>query len=55
MLADDESPLRETAALMLGRLHDETAVEPLLAATRDPSHRVRLTAVRALDSLRIER
>lgn len=55
VLAGDSPALRETAALVMGRLHDEAAVEPLIAATRDPSHRVRLTAVRALDSLRIER
>ncbi len=55
VLAGDIPHLRETAALMLARLHDETAVEPLVAATRDPDHRVRLTAVGALDSLRIER
>jgi HEAT repeat protein/beta-lactamase regulating signal transducer with metallopeptidase domain len=54
VLRGDVSRLRESAAMVLGQLHDEAAVEPLLAATRDPEHRVRLTAVRALDSLRIE-
>jgi HEAT repeat protein len=43
--------LRESAAHMLGMLDDERAVEPLIAATRDPDHEVRLTAVWALDAL----
>jgi HEAT repeat protein len=44
--------LRESAAAMLGKLGDERAVDPLIAATRDPDHEVRLTAVWALDALR---
>jgi len=36
---------------MLGMLGDERAAEPLIAATRDPDHEVRLTAVWALDAL----
>src|SRR5690242_10555605 len=44
--------LRESAAQMLGTLGDERAVDPLIAATRDQDHEVRLTAVWALDALR---
>ena len=50
-LADTVPQLRESAAHMLGMLGDERAVEPLIAATRDPDHEVRLTAVWALDAL----
>jgi HEAT repeat protein/beta-lactamase regulating signal transducer with metallopeptidase domain len=47
-----EPRLRERAAQMLGQVGDERAVDPLVAATRDPDHEVRLTAVWALDALR---
>jgi HEAT repeat protein len=40
---------------MLGELGDERAVEPLIEATRDPEHKVRLTAVWALDALQRSR
>jgi HEAT repeat protein len=40
---------------MLGMLGDPRAAEPLMAATRDPDHEVRLTAVWALDALRQDR
>jgi len=51
-LARGEPGLRESAAQMLGKLGDERAVDPLIGATRDPDHEVRLTAVWALDALR---
>ena len=55
VLADSLPQLRESAAKMLGMLGDDRAVEPLMLATRDPDHRVRLTAVWALDELQHNR
>jgi HEAT repeat protein len=52
VLGDTVPRLREVAAKMLGELGDARAVEPLIAATRDGDHEVRLTAVWALDALR---
>ena len=54
-LAAGAPQLRESAARVLGTLGDERAVEALIAATRDPDHRVRLTAVWALDGLQRDR
>ena len=54
-LADSVPRLRESAAHMLGMLGDERAAEPLITATRDPDHEVRLTAVWALDALQQSR
>jgi HEAT repeat protein/beta-lactamase regulating signal transducer with metallopeptidase domain len=55
VLSGDVPRLREAAAKTLGEIGDQTAVESLIAATRDPDHRVRLTAVRALDALQAAR
>jgi HEAT repeat protein len=54
-LADSVPMLRKNAAHMLGLLGDERAAEPLIMATRDPDHEVRLTAVWALDALQQDR
>jgi HEAT repeat protein len=54
-LGDTLPALRESAAEMLGQVGDERAVDPLIAATRDPDHKVRLTAVWALDALQQKR
>ena len=54
-LADSVPRLRKNAAHMLGMLGDERAAEPLISATRDPDHVVRLTAVWALDALQQNR
>jgi HEAT repeat protein len=50
-LGDTIPELRQSAAEMLGRVGDDRAVDHLIAATRDPDHKVRLTAVWALDAL----
>ena len=51
VLGDSVPRVREAAARVLGELGDVRAVAPLIAATRDGDHEVRLTAVWALDAL----
>ena len=50
-LGAEASRIRESASHVLGVLGDVRAVPALMAATRDPDHEVRLTAVWALDAL----
>ncbi len=50
-LSDDSFKVRLKAAVMLGRLADNRAVQPLLRAMRDDSYVVRGAAARALGNL----
>jgi HEAT repeat protein len=50
--ADEESRVRQAAAVALGRIGDVRAVNPLRRATRDPEREVRRAAVEALGRIR---